>query len=72
MERSKAAEALPAQGGHHLERLWVRHGERIVMIRVAELEAVLAAGNYVELVAGGQRHLLRVTLSETPTEFGMD
>ena len=46
------------------QRFSVRDRDRIVFVRAEELEAVLAAGNYVELVVGGKKHLMRVTLAE--------
>jgi two-component system LytT family response regulator len=45
-------------------RFAVRDGDRIVMVKADALDAVVAAGNYVELVEPQRRHLLRVTLSE--------
>ncbi|MEP7029057.1 MAG: LytTR family DNA-binding domain-containing protein, partial [Candidatus Eisenbacteria bacterium] len=45
-------------------RFAVRDRGRIVLVRVEDLEAVEAAGNYVLLVAGEERHLLRLTLTE--------
>ncbi|MEZ4402333.1 MAG: LytTR family DNA-binding domain-containing protein [Kofleriaceae bacterium] len=44
------------------ERLAVRDGSRFVFVPVAELDAVVADGNYVELRAAGRRYSLRSTL----------
>lgn len=49
---------------HRPRRFAVRERERVSFVRVDDLEAVLAAGNYVQLVAGGRSHLLRLTLTE--------
>ncbi len=43
-------------------RLTVRVGEDLVVVRVAEVEWIAAADNYVELHVGGRRHLLRESL----------
>ena len=51
-------------GAVHARRFAVRDGDRIVMVKTDALDAVVAAGNYVELVEPARRHLLRVTLSE--------
>jgi two-component system LytT family response regulator len=45
-------------------RFAVRERERVTFVRTDDLEAVVAAGNYVQLVAGGRSHLLRLTLTE--------
>ncbi len=45
-------------------RFSVRERDRIVLVRADALEAVQAAGNYVELVVAGRTHLLRETLTE--------
>ena len=45
-------------------RFSVRDRDRILLVRAESLEAVVAAGNYVELVADGRKLLLRETLSE--------
>lgn len=57
-----------------LERLAVRDGSRFVFVPVAELDALVAAGNYVELRARGRVYTLRATLASLearlePTAF---
>lgn len=46
-----------------LDRFAVRDGNRFVFVPIAEVDAVLAAGNYVELRAGGRTFTLRATLA---------
>lgn len=53
-----------APGTGYPQRFSVRERERILLLRADALEAVQAAGNYVELIAGGRTHLLRLTMSE--------
>jgi two-component system LytT family response regulator len=55
--------------GPYAQRFSVRDRERIVFVRAEELDAVLAAGNYVELVVGAKKHLMRVTLAEMEVEL---
>jgi two-component system LytT family response regulator len=45
------------------ERVFVRLGQRLVPIRLAEVSRLDADGDYVALVAEGRRHLLGMTLS---------
>jgi two-component system LytT family response regulator len=45
-------------------RFAVREGDRIVLVKATDLEAVEAAGNYVMLVTRHHKHLLRLTLAE--------
>ena len=47
----------------YLERLVVRSGGRILILRVAEIDWVEAASNYVRLHAGGREYLLRETMT---------
>lgn len=44
------------------ERVAVRTGEAVYFVRIADIEWLEAAGNYVKIHAGGQEHLLRDTL----------
>jgi two-component system, LytTR family, response regulator len=46
-----------------LERLLPRDGDRIVVVPVAEVDWIQAAGNYVELHVGNRSYLLRSTLT---------
>src|SRR5262245_30539537 len=45
-------------------RFAVRENDRIVLIPISEVDAVEAAGNYVMVVAGKRKHILRQTLAE--------
>jgi two-component system, LytTR family, response regulator len=58
----------------YLERLVVRSGGRILILRIAEIDWVEAASNYVRLHAGGREYLLRETMTALeakldPTDF---
>jgi len=58
-------EAVEAGGAtRYPPRFAVRERERVVLVHASDLEAVVAAGNYVQLIAGGRKHLLRLTLAE--------
>jgi two-component system LytT family response regulator len=51
------------QNGAPLERVFVRTGQRLVPVRLAEVSRLDADGDYVALVVEGRRHLLHTTLS---------
>jgi two-component system LytT family response regulator len=47
----------------YLERLVVRSGGRILILRVADIDWIEAASNYVRLHSGGKEFLLRETMT---------
>jgi two-component system LytT family response regulator len=58
----------------HLERLLVRENGRLVVVRLAEVDWIEGAGNYVRLHVGTRSHLHRQTLAQLeqrldPTRF---
>jgi two-component system LytT family response regulator len=58
----------------YLERIVVRSGGRILILRVSEIDWIEAASNYVRLHAGGREYLLRETMTALegkldPTDF---
>ncbi|HEX7881002.1 MAG TPA: LytTR family DNA-binding domain-containing protein, partial [Candidatus Eisenbacteria bacterium] len=57
----------PAPG--YLHRFTVRDRDRIVFVRAEEVEAIAAAGNYLELVTTAGTHLVRMTLSEAESRL---
>ena len=63
------SDATPGRATAWPRRFTVRDRDRIRLVRVDDLEAVEAAGNYVQLVAGGARHLLRQTLAEMEAQL---
>jgi len=54
----------PASAAAPPRRFAVRDRDRITFVKADDLEAVVSAGNYVQLIAGGRSHLLRLTLAE--------
>lgn len=52
-----------------LERVTVKSGGRYSVVKVADLDWIRAADNYVELHAGGTTHLLRMTLTMLATQL---
>jgi two-component system, LytTR family, response regulator len=58
--RVRARRAAAPQAG---ERLAIRDGSRVAFVAIDDIELVAAAGNYVELRAGGRTHLMRETLA---------
>ncbi|MBI5687717.1 MAG: response regulator transcription factor [Verrucomicrobia bacterium] len=46
-----------------LQRLTVKENERVVLVKVSQIEWIESAGNYVVLHVGKQNHILRETLA---------
>ena len=46
------------------DRIAVKLHGRVIFVRTAEIDWVEACGNYVTLHAGGERHMLRRTMSD--------
>ncbi len=59
-----ALQALRGDGpeGGYLQRFVVRDGKGMYFVAVADVDRVEADGNYVAVVAGGRRHLVRESL----------
>lgn len=55
---------LEAQRVAWVQRLPVRHGDRIEFVELDDVEWIGAAANYVELHVDGHRHLVRSTLKD--------
>lgn len=51
------------EGDPYPARLALRSEGRVRLIDIADVDLILAAGNYVEIHAGGKRHLLRETMT---------
>ena len=49
----------------------VRTGDKIVLLRIADISAIVAAGNYVSLHAKDKAWLARATISEIEARFAM-
>jgi two-component system LytT family response regulator len=54
------------------ERFVVRQGPRLTFVRPEAIDWIDAAGNYVRLHAGGQTHLLRLTLKAVEARLDPD
>jgi two-component system LytT family response regulator len=54
----------PAPGPARLERLLVRGAGRLVVVRIADVDWIEGAGNYVRLHLGERSHLVRQTMGE--------
>lgn len=52
-----------------LSRLMARSGERIVFVPVQEIDWIEAAGNYVIVQAGSERHIIRQTMATLEREL---
>ncbi len=47
-----------------LDRLLIRKGRRMLLVRTDEIQLILAAGNYVRIITADASHLLRSPLAE--------
>jgi len=54
------------------DRLAVKSGGRVLLLRIEEIDWVEAADNYVNLHAGGESHLLRETMNAIEKRFPAD
>lgn len=53
----------------HPRRLAVRERDRYVLVPCERIERIEAAGNYVQLYAGGRTHLLRSTMADVLSQL---
>ncbi len=60
---------LPASPGKYVTRLVIRETSGMYFVPVADLDRVEADGNYVALIAGGKRHLMRESLQLLETRL---
>ncbi len=60
----EVADATPLRGaGQPLARMVVKTRDKLIFVKVAEVDWIEAAGNYVKIHVGGQSHLVRDTLA---------
>jgi two-component system LytT family response regulator len=64
LEKLDAARRGGTRAGGLPQRFAVREGDRIILVKASDLQAVEAAGNYVKLVVLAGNHLLRLTLAD--------
>ncbi len=67
-----AAEKVPTEGPQHLERLAIKSGDRVSLIKTQEIDWIEGAGVYVRLHVGKKSHLLRETLSNLEEQLHPD
>src|SRR5207302_6511566 len=48
---------------HYLRRLVVKTGDKVVILKTGDIDAIESAGNYVAVQFGRESHILRGTLS---------
>lgn len=57
---------------HYLTRLSVKEGDRIIFIRVSEIDAIESAGKYVVVHLGKENHVLRESLTSLEAQLDPD
>lgn len=66
------AEPLPSEAPAHLERLAIKSGDRVTLLKTREIDWIEGAGVYVRLHVGKKSHLLRETLSNLEAQLDPD
>ncbi|HKG95013.1 MAG TPA: response regulator [Gemmatimonadaceae bacterium] len=64
VDESAHAAGAGGGGGAYLERVSLRVGGRLVVVRAAEVDWVAADGDYVRFHAGGRSYLARMTMAQ--------
>lgn len=54
---------------HYLTRITVKTGEKVLVVKTADIESIESAGNYVAVNIGKECHILRETLSSLETQL---
>ena len=62
-------ELLTRRAAPHLTRITVKTGDKVIFVRVRDIECIESAGNYIVVHAGGQEHVLRETLSDLESQL---
>ncbi len=62
-------ELLTRRATPHLTRLTVKTGDRVLFVKVRDIECIESAGNYVVVHAGGVEHVLRETLTDLESQL---
>lgn len=74
VDREKLARLLDElrEERRYLERIVVKTAGRVVFLAVDEIDWIGGAGNYIELHAGGRKHLVRDTLKAMESKLDPD
>ncbi len=60
---------LTRRAAPHLTRITAKTGDKVIFVKVRDIECIEAAGNYIVVHAGGQEHVLRETLSDLESQL---
>src|SRR5262245_5923951 len=61
-ENHRSLAILPSRQNRHVTHLTVRKADRIVIVKITDIEAIESAGNYVVLQAGKESLIVRQSL----------
>jgi two-component system LytT family response regulator len=64
-----AAALAPADRRGYRDRLVVKNGGRLILLRTDDIDCVEAEGNYVLIRAGGETHILRETIGSLEVQL---
>lgn len=65
-------EPRPPSETRRLTRLTVNTGEKVVIVRAVDIEAIESAGNYVSVHVGAERHIPRDTITALEAQLDPD
>ena len=57
---------------HYLTRLTIKNDDRVVVIKIADIDSIESAGNYIAVNVGKESHILRETLNALETQLDPD
>jgi two-component system LytT family response regulator len=61
--------AAPTPAVHHLTRITVKTGEKVLIVKTTDIDSIESAGNYVAVNIGKDCHILRETLSALESQL---
>ena len=63
------AHAAPPPAAHYLSRITVKTGEKVLVVKTADIDSIESAGNYVAVNIGKDCHILRETLNALESQL---
>jgi two-component system, LytTR family, response regulator len=61
--------AVPPPTAHYLSRITVKTGEKVLVVKTADIDSIESAGNYVAINIGKDCHILRETLNALESQL---
>lgn len=64
--------AAPAPSANYLSRITIKTGEKVLVVKTADIDSIESAGNYVAINIGKDCHILRETLNALESQLNPD